>query len=371
MMIIGITGANGFIGWHLRCFLKTLSGDEVEVKLANRQTFGNQDDLNNFVSQTDFIVHLAGTNRASDDELLSGNIEPAKQLISALRNCNIKPTLLYASTTHAINPRTIYGRAKKSVTDLFTSWAQDANANFINLIIPHVYGEYCTPFYNSGVATFCHQITHDITPDINPDGELELIHIQELSELIIDLFTSGHSGDYRVDGHKIGVPDVVEKLFQFNEQYLINKQLPNLNNKFDRDLFNTFRSYVGYRDIQQFAELHSDHRGWLTETVKAHSGGQCFVSSTLPGVTRGNHYHRRKVERFFVLKGYSEVKLRKIFSDEIITYNLDGENPSYIDIPTLHTHSITNVGTDELITLFWADEFYDPNSPDTYFEAVQ
>lgn len=370
-MKIGITGANGFVAWHLRCYLHTL-GDQVdEVRLANRNTFTNVEVLQAFVDGLDFIIHLAGVNRGADEELLEGNRQPARQLVDAMNKTLSNAAVMYSSSTHSVEPSSVYGMAKKEVSDIFYSWAKASGNRFINLVIPHVFGEGGKPHYNSGVATICHQLTHGEKPQVNPDGHLELVHVQDLSAKMLDLLKHGYSGDYRVEGKQISVPEVVGKLEYFMTTYVENGQLPNLTNSFDRRLFNTLRSYFDNQVRQKNTQLHSDNRGWLVEMVKAGSGGQCFVSSTHPNITRGNHYHRYKVERFFVVQGKAQIRLRKLFTNDVICYDVDGEAPCFIDIPTLHTHNITNVGNSELITLFWADEFYDPQNPDTFYEEVE
>jgi UDP-2-acetamido-2,6-beta-L-arabino-hexul-4-ose reductase len=367
---IGITGANGFVAWHLRCYLHSLSDSVAEVRLATRDTFTDDNELDKFVDGLDFIVHLAGVNRASDAEIVLGNVQPAEKLVETLERVAAKPVLLFSSSTHAVNPISKYGEAKKAISKLFQDWASRNKARCINLIIPHIFGEYGRPYYNSGVATFCNEIANGIEPLVNPDGQLELVHVQDLVELMLRLYQSQHLGEFRVDGVNISVPDIVDKVKQYKHLYLELGQFPDLKSSFDRALFNTFRSALTYDARKVSPKLHSDNRGWLVETFKANSGGQCFVSSTHSGITRGNHYHRRKVERFFVLTGKAEIKLRKLFTDEVISYQLDGESPSYVDIPTLHTHNITNIGDEELITLFWTDEFYDAEKPDTSYMDV-
>ncbi len=369
-MKVGITGVYGFVGWHLRCYLHSLGEAVEEVRLADRQVFADEAVLVEFVSGLDFIVHLAGVNRASDADLVSGNVEPARQLVAALQQAGAKPCVLYSSTTHAVTPTTVYGEAKKAVSDTLSAWAADSGGRFINLIIPHVFGEYCKPHYNSGVATFCHQIVEGETPQVNPDGRLELVHVQDLVEQMVGLYSQDVTGDHRVQGYPISVPEVLARLQNLHDIYVNQMQLPDLSDDLQRRLFNTLRSYIPYPDRNRLTTLHTDNRGWLVETVKAGSGGQCFVSSTHPGITRGNHYHRYKVERFFVLQGKAEIRLRKLFSDEVIRYEVSGDQPGFVDMPTLHTHSITNIGESELITLFWADEYYDPAMPDTYFMEV-
>ena len=368
-MKIGITGGDGFIGWHLHCYLSTLERIN-EIRIANRDTFSDVKKLEHFVDGIDVIVHLAGVNRADNDILLHGNVQPARQLIDAIQTVSSKPTIVYASSTYAEKADNPYGKGKLAAGDVLTEYASQSGARVINMIVPHVFGEYGKPFYNSGVATFCHQIANGEEMTVNRDGQLELIHVQNLAELFLSAYEDGKEGNYRVNGKSISVGEVVDQLIGLHNEYIVLNRLPDLSDNFTRELFNSLRGAIAYpaRQVQQVK--HADDRGWLVETVKVGSGGQCFVSTTKPGISRGNHFHRRKVERFFVLQGKASIEIRKLFTNEIIRYELNGETTSYVDMPTLHTHKITNVGDDELITLFWTDEFYDPDNPDTYHEDV-
>jgi len=368
-MKIGITGGYGFIGWHLRCYLKTRS-DIDEVRIACRQTFELADALQAFITDLDLVIHLAGANRGDDTVVTQGNTLPAQQLVAALEATEARPCVIVVSSTHADDPVTIYGRAKAEVAATFDAWAQRNNSRLLTLVLPHVFGEYCRPFYNSAVGTFCHQIARGETPTINGNGQLELIHVQDLAEQMISLYMKQACGLLRIKGTPISVREVAGKLINLHDTYINHCEFPDLSNSFDRSLFNALRGGIPDTQRKMMPVKHSDSRGWLVETVKVHSGGQCFVSTTKPGITRGNHFHRRKVERFFVLQGRARIKLRKLFSDNIISFDLDGNAPSYVDMPTLYTHSITNIGETELITLFWADEFFDANAPDTYYEEV-
>ena len=368
-MKIGITGANGFIGWHLRCYLHTRN-DVSEVRLAGRDVFSSDDELSLFVTELDCVVHLAGVNRADPQQLIDGNIEPAERLVNALTKTGSTPVIIFSSSVQALNPKANpYAEGKSSVSRIFAAWAENSQGPFINLVIPHVFGEYGQPYYNSAVATFAHQVARGERPSIHNDSQLELVHVQDLVEKIVTLYDDV-SGDVRIEGRKTGVVEVATTLQSLYTTYIDQDQFPDLSDPFTRSLFNTLRGAIENNLRLQNAQKHSDERGWLVETVKANSGGQCFVSTTRPGITRGNHFHRRKVERFFVLQGKAQIKLRKLFTDEVITYDLDGDAPAYVDMPTLHTHSITNVGSTELITLFWSDEFFDPDNPDTTFEEV-
>jgi UDP-2-acetamido-2,6-beta-L-arabino-hexul-4-ose reductase len=368
-MKIGVTGSDGFIGWHLRCYLKTKSEIDV-VKLAGREVFKSQRKLRDFVLGLDVIVHLAGVNRSDPEELILGNKEPAVQLVDALVEERRSPLIVYTSSTQAEAADTPYGKGKAAASEVFRNWSEIDGNQFINLVVPHVYGEYGRPHYNSVVATFVHQVAVGQEPSVKNNGQLELIHVQDLVEEIVNYCLLNESGEVRIKGQRISVNDVANKMKHFRNVYIEQQQYPDLSTHFDRCMFNTFRGAIDYGLRQHRVMKHEDDRGWLVETIKANSGGQCFVSSTKPGVTRGNHFHLRKIERFFVLAGQAEVKVRKLFTDDVITYLLDGDDPSYVDIPTMHTHCISNVGPGELLTLFWTDEIYDEKNPDTVTELV-
>jgi len=368
-MKIGITGSNGFIGWHLRCYLSTLERVQ-ETRVANRDTFSDKTQLEEFVNDLDLIVHLAGVNRAEDSELLDGNIQPADRLVSALKQTKNKPCIVYASSTYAEQATNAYGKGKLAAGEVLASFGSDSGARIVNMVVPHVFGEYGRPFYNSGVATFCHQIANGEEMQVNREGQLELVHVQDLVEQFLTAYEDNQKGNIRVKGKPISVGEVVDQLTALHNEYINENRLPDLSDSFTRNLFNSLRGAISYSNREIKPVKHADDRGWLVETVKVGSGGQCFVSTTKPGISRGNHFHRRKVERFFVLQGKARIEIRKLFTDEVIRYDLDGNDPSYVDMPTLHTHKITNIGESELITLFWADEFYDPENPDTYYEDV-
>lgn len=272
-MRIGITGGNGFIGWHLRCYLRTRN-DVSEVRLAGRDEFSSIDELCQFVTGLDCVVHLAGVNRAEPQELIEGNIGPAKQLVDALLQTNSKPVVIYSSSVQAVNPEASpYAEGKAAVSQIFSAWAEEAQSRIINLIIPHVFGEYGRPQYNSAVATFAHQVAHGDEPTVFNDALLELVHVQDLVEKTIHLYEIGVSGDVRIEGRETGVIEVAKHLQNLHKTYVEDGQLPDLSNHFNRCLFNTLRGAYqdGVRSHQ--VEKHQDNRGWLVETIKANSGG--------------------------------------------------------------------------------------------------
>jgi UDP-2-acetamido-2,6-beta-L-arabino-hexul-4-ose reductase len=366
-MKIGITGSEGLIGWHQRAYLKTIGGDH-EIRLANRETFTQPGLLTGFVDGLDAIIHLAGMNRGDDAEVEATNTALARDLVAACEQTATRPFVVYANSTHQ-DRGTAYGRGKRAAADSFRRWAEQRGAGFANLILPHVFGEFGKPFYNSVVSTFCHQLARNETPQIITDGDLELLHVQDVVAQCWKAIQQNQRGDIRMQGVGMKVSELLQHLTNMRDRYQA-MVMPSLDSPLDVRLFNTLRSYLFPAHYPVALTLHSDARGSLFEVVKSNSGGQVFMSTTHPGITRGNHFHTRKVERFLVASGEADIRLRKLFSDEVISFKVRGDAPSYVDIPTFHTHHITNTGQSELVTLFWTNEIFNPVDPDTFSEAV-
>ncbi len=366
MIRIGITGIDGLIGWHLHAFLYTQPN--IQVVGANRATFASKEELYNFVTSSDVVVHLAGMNRGDDREVASVNIGLTDALIAACEHTRKKPHIIFSSSTQ-IYRDTAYGATKRVCSELFQKWAGRTGALFTNLILPNVFGEGGKPFYNSVVSTFCFQLANGQKAEIINDTTLEQVHAQQVACEIFKIINTSRAGDVNLTGMPITVSELLTKLTNFAELY---KQhiIPELRTEFDLSLFNTYRSYLYPDRYPVSIDIHEDERGTLFEAVKSLNGEQTFISTTKPGITRGNHYHLTKLERFLVLSGQAEIRIRRLFSDEIVMFVLNGSKPQYIDIPTLHSHSITNVGKKELITLFWAHKIFDPACPDTFTETV-
>lgn len=366
MLRIGITGANGFLAWHLRACVHARK--DLRVSLADRSTFASTDKLQDFVSDLDAIAHFAGTNRGTEAEIRDGNLLPAQQLIEACKQTERNPHIVFAnSIQHERN--TAYALAKRAAAERLALWSSSSGALFTNMILPHIFGECGRPFYNSAVSTFCHQIAHGEEPKIIVDAELELVHAQRVAERVISELESCRTGTERVRGTPISVSATIARIRELADCYA-RDVIPPLATCFDLDLFNAYRSYLYPGHYPVALKLHSDSRGKLFEAVKSICGGQCFISTTRPGVTRGNHYHRHKVERFVVLEGEAVIRIRKLLSSEVTEYRVRGDAPAYVDMPALHTHNITNTGTGNLVTLFWSHEIFDPANPDTYGETV-
>ena len=318
-------------------------------------------------------------NRHNNPEILyNTNIGLVKQLIAACEATWSTPHILFSSSTQEERDN-LYGKSKKEGRELFEQWAMKNKGNFTGFIIPNVFGPFGHPYYNSVVATFCHQLTHNETPRIETDGEIKLIYVGELvGEIIkhIEMMSveleSGNADSVLIKHTAtIKVSELLQKLQNFKENYFDKGVIPNLDNSFERNLFNTFLCYIDHESFfPYFLKLNTDNRGSFVETIKLNSGGQVSFSTTVPGITRGNHYHTRKAERFAVIKGKARIELRRIGTDKVLTFELDGSQPSFVDMPVWYTHNITNIGDDELYTIFWINEFFDSEDPDTYIKEV-
>ncbi len=373
MLKIGITGQNGFVGKHLINTLK-LSPSKFEIIPFENHFFEKQNTLNSFVAQCDVIVHLAALNRHQNQEVIyNTNIDLTQKLVLSLNETNSKAHVLISSSTQEEQDN-LYGKSKKLGRELLIDWAKKSKVKVSGLIIPNVFGPFCKPNYNSVIATFCHKLTHGETPNVIIDSEVDLIYVGDLVQKMIDIIENQALGFERtiINSTKtIKVSSILEILNHFKTLYFDIAQIPDLKTTFEVNLFNTFRSYIELEDFfpKKF-KLNTDQRGTFVEVIRLGIGGQVSFSTTVPGITRGNHYHTRKIERFAVIKGNATIQLRKIGTNEIVNFDLKGDEPAFVDMPVWYTHNITNVGNEELLTLFWINEFYDPNDADTYFEDV-
>ena len=372
MKKVGITGQNGFVGYHLYQTLK-LFPDEFQLIDFKRSFFDDQSLLDVFVLQCDVIVHLAALNRHNDPQAIyDTNVGLVRTLVEALNRTQHTPHLIISSSTQEERDNT-YGKSKREARTLLSSWAEDNKSVFTGMVIPNVFGPFGHPFYNSVIATFCHQIARNETPKIEVDGHLKLIYVGELVAAIIEsIRREYHNPEYHVQ-HKTEtkVSDILNLLLKFKDQYQQKGEIPVLSNSYEHQLFNTFRCYM---DIKNYFPIkfiqHIDDRGAFVEIVRLGIGGQVSFSTTVPGITRGNHYHTRKIERFAVIKGKALIQLRRVGTNEVYDFYLDGEEPAYVDMPIWYTHNIKNIGDEVLYTNFWINEPFNSNNPDTYFEIV-
>lgn len=372
MKRIGITGENGFIGTHLSNTIGLFG--EKYIKIGFKKSFfGSEKLMDEFVSSCDVIIHLAGMNRHNDPQIIyDTNVSLTRILIDSLKRTASRAHLIFSSSSQEEKDN-LYGKSKQKSRILLQEWAEHSSGTFTGLIIPNVFGPFGNPYYNSVVATFCYQVTHNIEPKIDIDGELKLIYVGELVNEFLSVVDAGLPNPNLVINHTAvyKVTQLLELIHTYKSEYSDKGIIPAIKNSFELNLFNTYRCY---EDIAQKNPVkliqHIDSRGAFSEIIRHHISGQTSFSTTHPGITRGNHFHTRKIERFTVISGEALIQLRRIGTDEVHNFYLSGDSPSFVDMPIWYTHNIKNIGDKELFTIFWINEPYNPEDPDTYFENV-
>lgn len=367
-MRVGITGQAGFVGTHLYNHLK-LQPERYVLIAFEDSFFDDIEKLSDFVKQCDVIVHLAAMNRHKSEQVIyDTNIRLNRMLVDALESENVTPHVIFSSSTQEefVN---LYGRSKREGREMIGKWASESGASFSGLVVPNVFGEFSRPNYNTFIATFAHKLIHGEQPTIQSDSDVKLIYVASLCQFIISQFAEkGIRKVYVPHDFEKKVSGILTLFENFKTLYFEQGFIPKLLDKNETNLFNTFRSYISPRCVKLLQ--HADMRGVFVETIKLGIGGQVSFSTTQSEITRGNHYHTRKIERFTVIKGKALIQLRKIGTNEIFDFYLDGSEPSYVDMPVWYTHNITNIGEEELYTQFWINEWYNSADGDTYFETV-
>lgn len=371
---VGITGQSGFMGQHLFNYLghKATQIERVEFQ---RSYFEDTKKLEAFVSSCDVIVHIAAMNRHKYQQIIyDTNISLVQKLIDACKETGTVPKIVFSSSTQE-DSNNLYGQSKRDGRKLLEDWANEYGGKVTSLVIPNVFGPFGKPNYNSFISTFSYELIEGRSPEVIEDNVVNLIYINELTEFIfqevinksnqdVDCIAIPHTSSKKVS-------EILSLLEEFKLSYVDNGRIPTVpEGSFELDLFNTFTSYLPEDYFPKKFMKHQDNRGAFVEIMRADVSGQTSYSTTIPGITRGNHYHTRKIERFAVISGKASIKLRRVGSDDVIEYILDGENPAYVDMPIWYTHNITNIGDADLITLFWINEPYNPEDADTYFLEV-
>ncbi|WP_123393609.1 NAD-dependent epimerase/dehydratase family protein [Nocardioides aurantiacus] len=366
-MRICITGGFGFLGWHTACRLRALHG--IEPVRLGRADVADPRRLAAAVSASDVVLHLAGVNRAEEPTAVEqGNINLADALAAALRASPRPVDVVYANSVHASldNP---YGRGKARAATLLADAARSTGGSFADVLLPNLFGEHGRAHYNSFVATFAAEVARGGSPVVTADREVGLLHVQQAAAALLD--SVGDDEQRVVEGEPHLISGVLASLQATHALYAGRGEVPPLTTPFEVDLFNTYRAASFPQMWPVAPTVHADNRGALVEAVRSHGGtGQAFVSTTLPGMVRGDHYHLRKVERFMVVHGTAEIRLRRLLHDEVVSFTVTGSSPAYVDMPTLWVHNIRNIGDDELVTMFWSDQLLDPRDPDQYAERV-
>jgi len=357
-----LTGADGFLGWHTRVRLRALTDhDVIPVERSGWR------DLGRLAKGADAIIHCAGVNRGAPVEVEQGNVDLATAVADAAVQGGSCPRIVYANSIQA-STDSPYGRGKRAAGEQLAAAAAECGGMYTDVLLPNLFGEHGRRHYNSFVATFVDAVINNVEPDVQ-DRQVVLLHAQSAAQALIDGLTTT-TGRIDPAGRAVTVQGVLRTLQDLRTAYR-RGDIPSLTSDFQIDLFNTLRAAMFPTGTPIMLTAHSDSRGRLVETVRCGGGqGQTFISTTRPGITRGEHFHLRKVERFVVVSGRARISLRKLFSSEVISFEVSGEEPVAVDMPTMWVHSISNLGEGDLTTMFWTNSLFDPKSPDTYPQSV-
>ncbi len=382
-MKVLVTGAKGFIGKNLVSQLNNIkSGKAKDKKLGEDLTIFEYDIdtdpqlLEKYTSECDFVCHLAGVNRPKDEaEFMKGNFGFTSKLLDCLKNNGSKAPILVTSSVQAEN-NTPYGVSKKAGEDLIFSYGKENGVNVLVYRLTNVFGKWCNPNYNSAVATFCSNIARDLPITISdPEICLRLVYVDD----VVAEFIRAISGSANFEGEYCRVPEVHEaKLgeiveliqgFKRQTQTLVMPEIPE--GSFEKKLYSTYLSYLPKEAVSFPLKMNIDARGSFTELLKTEKCGQISVNISKPGITKGQHWHHTKWEFFIVVSGHGLIQQRKIGTDEILEFEVSGEKIEAVHMLPGYTHNIINLSEKEdLITVMWANEQFDAERSDTYFEEV-
>ena len=398
-MNVLVTGANGFVGKNLVETLKTIRDGKNRTRpsLSIENVFrydidSTPEELDAYCKEADFVFNLAGVNRPQNaEEFMQGNFGFASTLLNTLKkHKNTCPVVLSSSIQATCIGRydSEYGRSKKAGEDLFFAYAKESGANVLVYRFPNLFGKWCRPNYNSAVATFCHNTANDLPITVNdPAIQLELLYIDDLVEEMLDAL-EGREHHCTFDGintvlcddgafcaapttHKVTLGEIVELLDSFKAQpeTLVMPEIAD--GSFAKKLYSTYLSYLPKEKAAFSLKMNVDERGSFTELLKTAAHGQVSVNISKPGITKGQHWHHTKWEFFIVVSGKGLIQQRKIGSDEVFNFEVSGDKIEAVHMLPGYTHNIINLSdTDDLVTVMWANELFDPAHPDTFFDPV-
>lgn len=370
-MKILVTGAQGFVGKNLVAELKNRGYGEVYEYDINT----DPKLLDEYTKNCDFVFHLAGVNRPEKEEdFMKGNFGFTSTLLEKLKSYNNTCPILITSSIQAAldNP---YGRSKKAGEDLMFSYAEETGAKVLVYRFTNLFGKWCRPNYNSVVATFCYNIANGLPIQVNDEKvELNLAYIDDVVEELINALNGNETQSedefyYIPVSYKVTLGEIANLIKSFRESRT-NLMLPNMKDEFSKKLYSTYLSYLPEKEFGYDLKMNIDNRGSFTELFKTEERGQVSVNISKPGITKGNHWHNTKNEKFIVVSGKGVIRFRKPDSEEVIEYFVSGEKLEVIDIPVGYTHNIENLGDTDMVTIMWANELFNPNKPDTYFLEV-
>jgi UDP-2-acetamido-2,6-beta-L-arabino-hexul-4-ose reductase len=365
-MKILVTGAKGFIGKNLIAELKNQKYTDIfEYDIDTDSAL-----LDSYAKECDFVFHLAGVNRPqSQEEYMEGNFGFTSVLLNLLKgHNNTCPVMLSSSTQAALD--NYYGQSKKAGEDLLFAYGKETGTKVLVYRFPNVFGKWCRPNYNSAVATFCNNIANDLPIQINdPSVEMNLVYIDDVVEELINALKGKENrvGDFCEVPvtYTITLGRIVDLIKSFKESRK-TLSIPNMADAIESKLYSTYLSYLPTDQFSYPLKMNVDERGSFTEIIRTPDRGQFSVNVTRPGITKGNHWHHSKNEKFLVVSGKALIRFRKIDTKEILDYYVSGGIMEIVDIPTGYTHCISNVGDTDLVTFMWANEAFDPDKPDTY-----
>ena len=366
-----VTGSAGFIGRNLclaleRCEDTVVHGIDVDDDPA---------ELEALVKEVDWVFHLAGVNRPQDPaEFREGNVDLTSRLLALLQADGRGVPVVFTSSIQAArdNP---YGISKREAEEVLIEHNRRSGVPVCIFRLPNVFGKWSRPNYNTVVATFCHNISRGLPVQLSDRSNLiRFCYVDEVVRAFLSLMDGGEPDASRThyeldEAFDITLGDLHDMIVSFREMRA-RATVPDMSDTLTRYMYSTYLSFLEGDDFAVPADLKTDDRGWLFEMVRAPGFGQIFVSTTKPGITRGDHYHDTKVEKFCVIKGRGVIRFRGMGGDDILAYQVSDEQIAIVDIPPGYTHSIENSGEGEMITLFWANEIFRPEAPDTYWEKV-
>lgn len=369
-MKILITGAKGFIGKNLIAELR-IQGylDILEYDLETDPKL-----LDDYCKAADFVYHLAGVNRPKEtSDFMAGNFGFTSILLDSLsKNKNNCPIMLSSSIQAELdNP---YGISKKAGEELLLAYGKEHNSRILIYRFPNVFGKWCLPNYNSAIATFCHNLTHDLPITVNDrNALLSLVYIDDVVHELVDALKGNEHRvkDYCMvpESYSATLGEIVDSLYSFKNGRT-DLSIPDMSNPLTKKLYSTYLSYLPDHQFNYPLKMNIDSRGSFTEIFRTTERGQISVNISKPGITKGNHWHQNKNEKFLVVSGQGVIRFRKIDSEKIIEYYVDDQKMEVIEIPVGYTHNIENIGSTDLVTIMWVNEKFDPNQPDTYYLEV-
>jgi len=374
-MKILVTGAKGFVGKNFVAQLRNLGYNEIfEFDIDTEARL-----LDDYCKECEFVFHIAGVNRPKNEsEFMDGNYGFTNSLLDSLKKHKNNCPIMISSSSQAVldNP---YGKSKKAGEELVKAFGEDTGSKVLIYRFPNIFGKWCKPHYNSAVATFCNNIANGLPITINDrNANINLVYIDDVVYELIHAIKGNENrvGDFCEvkPTYNVKLGEIVDALYSFKESRNI-LSVPDMSCDFEKKLYSTYLSYIPKTSFNYPLKMNIDNRGSFTEFIKTSDRGQVSVNITKPGITKGNHWHNSKNEKFLVVSGKGVIRFRNMDpgaerETEIIEYFVSGEKHEVLDIPTGYTHNIENIGDTDLVTIMWANETFDPNNPDTYFMEV-